>query len=415
MTSYFILLSDILTQERLSWIDEILKNHFLKGNPEKPDSNSSATTDDVAIYVTGDALYSFNEIEVWQDWSAILSLPKVRLICDKEALDLLGIKYDTLKERFPDLAASHTCRQSDDCPAFWTTIVSDIFNASTTTPVQIGWLETETPYMNRSVWHGIQCLSAALDAGYGAGLYAYLDGCHVCHTGQAPDDHENIGAALEELESRAVRNNLPCSIIINRDCASTRGYTTWNDGLGTVISACTIRPAHIRDLDVIIRHIKNEPFLLSKNSGGSIFPPDDLTPSKEQIDSNNHTPSVVILVTHSPYSTGYVFGGIAFAAACSHQGIHTSVVFLEDGIFAVSGEHRTNEESDSFTVPDLLALLSNSKNLDFYALASSFQRRGLSKNGKLTAVKEIDFSGLSRILFYQPADSLNGNRLFLMF
>ena len=45
-----------------------------------------------------------------------------------------------------------------------------------------------------------------------------------------------------------------------------------------------------------------------------------------------HPPAVIVLITHSPYSTGHAYGGIALAVACAHQGIRTQVIFLEDGI-----------------------------------------------------------------------------------
>ena len=47
--------------------------------------------------VTGDALYSLEDPESQQVWSVILSLTAVRVICDRQDLDLRGISVERLK------------------------------------------------------------------------------------------------------------------------------------------------------------------------------------------------------------------------------------------------------------------------------------------------------------------------------
>ena len=43
-------------------------------------------------------------------------------------------------------------------------------------PSTIGYLQIESPYMNRSLLSAVQCLAAALEVQAGIEVYAYLDG-----------------------------------------------------------------------------------------------------------------------------------------------------------------------------------------------------------------------------------------------
>ena len=138
-------------------------------------------------------------------------------------------------------------------------------------PGTVGWLQCESPYMHRSAWHGLQFLSAALADRLAIELYAYLDGVHIGHTGQAPTEAENIGAGIEELGERAARNGLPCQVIACNRNATARGYSTWDDGQGVVISTCAIKPVKIRDLNVMIDRFRQNHIILSPAAGSLQF------------------------------------------------------------------------------------------------------------------------------------------------
>ena len=81
-----------------------------------------------------------------------------------------------------------------------------------------------------------------------AELYAYLDGIHLGHHGQRPTDAENIGEGLTALNEQATAARLDFQALACGRCATARGYSTWDDGQGSVISTCTIKPFKIRDL-----------------------------------------------------------------------------------------------------------------------------------------------------------------------
>ena len=48
-------------------------------------------------------------------------------------------------------------------------------------------------------------------------------------------------------------------------CAAARGYSTWDDGKGVVISTCTIKPFRIRNLKVIIDQFERNHIILGGN------------------------------------------------------------------------------------------------------------------------------------------------------
>ena len=196
-------------------------------------------------------------------------------------------------------------------------------------------------------------------------------------------------------------------MLLHQHSASARGYESWDDGMGTIGSSCLVKPAHIRDTGAMIRAAGTMPVLLSENAG--------LVPRTVVQRTPHDAPDtipVTILITRTPYSTDYSYGGIAFAVACAHHGIPCQVIFLEDGIYTLTGEHHAPEGTGTTTLPELVSLLCNNENLHFFALVTSLHIRGVSKNGKLAAVKEIGPDELGTILFPRhvgTADS--GNRI----
>jgi tRNA 2-thiouridine synthesizing protein C len=406
MTAHVLFLSTVLTQERLSWIEETIKYNYQEIQA-KASGNAASIPAGFAIFLTGDSLYSLSDAESQNTWLSILALPRITLICDGDAQEIRGISLTPLKERFPDQV--HECMSDSpkSSASFWERVVTHAIEGSVST--HIGWLQISSPYMFPSAEYGIQCLFAALDLKCGITLCAYLDGCHIGHTGQNPGSTESIGAALEELGKRAAEKSLPCMLLVDRDSAGARGYVSWDDGLGTFGSLCMIKPVRIRSSDVLARQIGSIPVLLSENAGSIQYS------SPGQPDNSPQINSIVILITHSPYTTEHAYGGIAIAAACAHQGITTRVVFLEEGVLALTGDQRVPAGSEMYTLPELIAYLSRDKNLQISALTTSFHMRGISKHGTFAHVKDIDFSGLSSILFGSPDTSGKCNHQHILF
>jgi tRNA 2-thiouridine synthesizing protein C len=403
MTANIFFISTPVTLERLSWIEECLKFFFVQLYPEslmhQPRGESPAFT----FLVTGDALYSLDNPETQQVWTIILSLAAVRIICDRQELELRGVSAGQLKMKFPDQVITTNSIGADGKPSFWNDVVALARQTKPPLPGSVGWLQCESPYMHRSACYGVQFLSAALADRLAIDLYAYLDGVHIGHTGQAPTEAENIGAGIEELGERAARHRLPCQVIACNRNATARGYSTWDDGQGVVISTCAIKPVKIRDLNLMIERFRQKHVILSATAASFQFRKGG-APSFDRAEKSSTAPPVTVLITKSPYSTETVFGAISFAVACAHAGILTRVVFLEDGIYALTGTHRAPADVPPYNLQDVINAVAGSENLHFFAFTPSFQKRGISKDKSLNAVLELGYPGLGKIFFYPPGN-----------
>ena len=414
MTANIFLLSTPVTLERLSWIEECLKFFFVQLYPEtlmhQPKGDSPVFT----FLLTGDALYSLDDPETQQVWTIILSLSAVQLICDRQELDLRGISAGHLKMKFPDQVITTNSLGPDGQPSFWNDVVALARQTKPPLPGTVGWLQCESPYMHRSAWYGLRFLSAALADRLAIDLYAYLDGIHIGHTGQAPTEAENIGAGIEELGEWAARHGLPCQVIACNRNATARGYSTWDDGQGVVISTCAIKPVKIRDLNVMIDHFRQNHVILSAAAGSIQFRKGG-SPSFDRAEKSSTAPPVTILITKSPYSTETVFGAVSFAVACAHAGILTRVIFMEDAVYALTGTHRAPSDFSPYNLQDVINAVAGSENLHFFAFSPSFQKRGISKDKSLNAVLELGYPGLGKIFFYPPGNVQAEHQRVLVF
>lgn len=414
MTSSFILIATPVPVERLSWIEECLKFFFVQLYPETMVHQPRAESPVFTFLLTGDALYSLEDPETVQIWNIILSFAPVRLICDREELDLRGITATQLRMRFPDQVITANTIGIDGQPSFWNDVVSLARLTKPPLPGTVGWLQCESPYMHRSAQHGIRFLSAALADRLGIDLYTYLDGTHLVHNGQAPAEDENIGAAIEELDGRAARYNLPFHLFVCNRNATARGYSTWDDGQGTVISTCAIRHAKIRDLNVMADRFRQNHIILSAGAASLQFRK-GASASFDRAEKNSTAPPVTILITRSPYSTADAFGAVSLAVACAHAGILTRVIFMEDGIYALTGTHRTPSSVPPYNIQEIINTVAGSENLHFFAFTPSFQRRGTTRDPSLNAVLELGYPGLGKILFYPPANVHADHQRVLVF
>jgi len=403
MTSSFILIATPVSVERLSWIEECLKFFFVQLYPETLMHQPRGESPVFSFLLTGDALYSLDDPETMQIWNVILSFAPVQLICDREELDLRGVAAGQMKMKFPDQVITTNSIGADGQPSFWNDVAALARQTKPPLPGTAGWLQCESPYMHRSAWHGMRFLAAALGDRLAIDLYAYLDGTHMIHSGQAPTEAENIGAAIEELDGRAARSGLPFQVIACNRNATARGYSTWDDGQGTVISTCAIRHAKIRDLNVMIDRFRQNHVILSA-AAGSIQFRKGTSASFDRAEKSSTAPPVTILITESPYSTGTAFGAVSLAVACAHAGILTRVIFMEEGIYALTGLHRSPAVSPPYNIQEIINTVAGSENLHFFAFTPSFQKRGASKDKSLNAVLELGYPGLGKILFYPPAN-----------
>jgi tRNA 2-thiouridine synthesizing protein C len=404
MKSNFFLLSSPLPIERLSWIEESLKFFFVQLFPETLMHQKTSESPAITFFITGDALYSLENPETLQIWNIILSFAPVRIVCDRRELDQRGITLEPLHMRFPDQVIDTTGITAGGNSSFWKDLAEASRQNKSPLPGTAGWLQIRSPYLYRSTWQGLCFLSAVLEERLSAELYAYLDGVHMGHHGQNPTDQENIGEELISLHERALGSGLTFQALGCSRSATARGYSTWDDGQGSVISTCTVKPFKIRDLKQMIDRFSNPHIILMQDSGALQIRSQSPSHSFDRAEKASRAPPVTILITRSPYGTAYASGAISLAVACAYAGILTRVVFIEDGVYALSGSHRAPAAHEGNNLQDLINLVAGSENLHFFGFSPSYQKRGITKEKNLKAVLDIGYPGLGKILFYPPGN-----------
>jgi tRNA 2-thiouridine synthesizing protein C len=196
-------------------------------------------------------------------------------------------------------------------------------------------------------------------------------------------------------------------------CAAARGYSTWDDGHGIVISNCSIKPFKIRNLNEIISRFESNHLILGENVASF-----QIRKKRQQTNlsgsDKGHAPPITILITRSPYGTEHTFGGLSFAIACAYNGILTRVIFIEDGVHALNGTHLLNKDAKNFNLQEVIDVVAGNENLEFYVFQPSLQRRGITKNKNMTAVLDIGITELGQ-LFFNPPKGIQANHQRILF
>jgi len=401
MPTHLFLFGSPVSRERLSWIADALKIFFVNRLPEAFRQPTIAGAEPVAsFFLTGDALYSLHDRDTLPLWESILSLTAVRVTCDREEMDLRGISVEALKVKFPQQVLDQNGRRISHPRSFWRGLVQAA-GKSAPGSAALGYLQLSSPYMHRSAGLAVSCLQAALEEGVGAELYAYLDGVHAGHVNQRPSEERNVGEGIEELDRIARKRALPFQAIACERCAAARGYSTWDDGKGVAVSACTIPPVKIRNLNAVVARFATSRVILGEDAGDvSTAPAHRLAPGG-WLAGEADPPPVLVLVTRSPYGTEHAFGALSLAIACAHQEIATRVVFLEDGIHALLGRHSAGPDDPVFNLQEVIEA-SGGRDLQLYAFQPSFLARGITRGEGLPSVLDIGMKELGEILFETP-------------
>ncbi len=413
MTAHFFLLRDSLTPERLGWLEELLKFYFLNLNPQSFLHTSKERDAAFVFFLTGDALYSLQNPQMIEIWENFLSLPSIKIVCDQEELALRVITAERLKMKNPDLVITHNSLALNGKPSFWKDVMKYARQHEQPIPSTIGYLHMASPYMNRSSEILLHCLDAALESHTSWDLYCYLDGIHIGHQGQNPLDAENIGDELKNLEDKAGKRGLHGQITASARCAAKRGYCA-SDGKGGLVPACTIRPVKIRELKDIASQFRSNHIILSENCAIISVKKETIRPTLG-FDEKWRVPPVTILVTRHPYGSEYTSGALAFAIACAAKEIQTRVIFIEDGVYVLSGVQTGNNTPEWFNLQAAIDAASGSENLQFFAFTPSLAARNIRKNPKLTGVIPIGIADLGNLLFYPPTGIVANHQRVLFF
>jgi tRNA 2-thiouridine synthesizing protein C len=414
VASHFFLCGEGITPERLSWIGESLKYFFITMSPETLRHPARGGSPVFTFFITGDALYSLFNRELLQEWEIILSLPSIQVICDQQELGLRGLSIEPLKMKYSGLIESLTENSDDNSQSFWAKVTETAREHAPGIGV-LGYLQMKSPYMHSSCVYALRYLDAALDAGCSPELYAVLDGVHVAHNSQHPADFRNIGEGLEALSDHATEKKLPGTLIASARCATERGYGTWDDGKGSVISGCTIRHMKLRNLHEIIEHFSHQHVILGETAASVQMPGDHTTGAESRPAKEHIPPPIVVMITHTPYGTEMMLGALSFAIACAHKGIVTRVIFIENGVYALSGDQKVSPADQFFNMQELIDSAAWSANIQLFAFQPSLHQRGITRNKKLNAVLEIGTHELGQILFSPPYGASTGHQRILFF
>ena len=220
MNPHFFLFNGSVSRERLSWLEECLKYYFIKLNPEDFLHHKKTPDGIFTFLLTGEALNSLRNPETAMIWDILLSLPSVRIICDRQELLLRGISIESLRMKHPGEISDNNRLGISGQQSFWNDVAKIARQHEQPVPSTIGYLQLRSPYMHRSANAAVQCLNAALEVHASIELYAYLDGVHIIHNNQNPTEFENIGEGIEELAKRAAKRNLTCRMIACNRCIS---------------------------------------------------------------------------------------------------------------------------------------------------------------------------------------------------
>ncbi|OPY35526.1 MAG: DsrE/DsrF-like family protein [Methanoregula sp. PtaU1.Bin051] len=412
MTSNFFLFSEPLTAERLSWITESLKYYFVNLYPDALRHPSRAESPFFAFFITDNALYSLHEEETLRIWDIILSLPSVWLFCNRRELDLRGLSVSPLKMKYPGTVFDRD--KEAGSRSFWEEAVRFCRKLDPDMDT-FGYLQISSPYMNRSCQNSLECLHTAAREGLSPELYVYMDGIHVTHAGQRPIEFINIGDGFQDLAEIAREKGLSFQLLASERSSAARGYSTWDDGKGTVISACTIEPCRIRNLKAIIDRFRRSHVILGESAGTTDIS-HAIRAGQEPWEKKEPTPpSLVIVITRPPYGTEHTLGALSFAIAGAHYGITTRVIFLEDGIYSLTGTHNAEPDDVFFNIQEVIDAAGGNENLEFYAYLPSLQERNIQKNKKLNAVLDIGPGELTTLLFSPPRGVISRHQRILFF
>lgn len=414
MVSNSFLFSEDLNAERLSYLAECLKHFFVTLHPDALRHPSHEKNPIFIFFLTGDALYSLHDEETLPIWDIILSLPSVQIVCDREELDLRGLSVSSLKMKYPNNISDQNGRQNSYPRSFWRELIR-AWRKLEPGSGTFGYLQLTSPYMNRTCQYSLTCLHAAIEEQMAPEFYGYLDGIHATHSNQKPGEFKNISEGFLDIQKIAEKKNLPFLMLACGRCAGARGYSTWDDGKGNIVSTCMIEPCKIRNLNVTIdRFGKNHP-IAGESAGIVGIPKTGQSSSEPWIKKESRPPSQIILITRSPYGTEYTFGGLSFAIASAHQDIPTRVIFVENGVYTLTGTHTAESDDIFFNLQDVIDAGAGCRNLELYAYVPSLQKRKTHKNKQLKGVLDIGAQELAQLLFSAPKGSDANHQRILFF
>ena len=390
-----LLFSQEINLEQMEWIHEIL----IKISPLYP----------VHIYLTGDSLYSLVDNRTAHKWENILINNSNWITIDSWEQELLGITIKNLVQSFPNqVILSRNSNSGHSTLSFWELFIeqTQIYNSNK----EFCFLQLQGPYMFRTSVFSLRMLEAAIknETYQKINLFSYLDGIHMGHANQNPSEFENIGENIKKLSIFAQNSEKKLNLIACSRCATARGYWDNYRQKNDVNHLEVIDKFYIRNLNKIVDTFEQNNLIISAVSGFLTF---DIKRKDDK--GKEKKPSILIFVTHSPYGTEYTFGAISFAIACATHEIKTDIVFIEDGVSNLIGNHRIKESDHIFNVQEIVNATIDMDCLKYHVYKPSLDIRGysLSENLKKIGLSILDANNLSDLILNKKNKQYNMKRL----
>jgi len=386
MTSSTFLFCDPVTRERMDWFAEALGTSHLGNTPAGK----------THIFLTGEALFSLVDAKTRDTWRTLADRHGIRIVADGDELRLHGL-HDPVLTRTPWVTVAGSPGQDP----FWQFLTSTL---------SAGWKDTRKaafllcngPYMSRVTVYMTRFLAGVNAAGLHPELYAYLDGVHTLHNGQRPSEFDNIGRAVAAISGSSVQAGRDPWFAACSRCATARGYYQMNPGTGFCEPASCISEIDIRPLrEILSRFTGNFP-IVSQACGGIVPRSGD----------GAGTPRLVIFITNPPYCTEWTFGGLSLALAAAMDGIPTTVIFIEEGVYALHGSHAVPPGDRVFNVQEMIAVTTDIQDLHYFVHAPSLDDRGVDLSPELPVIERVENGDLARVLWNTGGDGVPARILF---
>ncbi|MHA1248636.1 MAG: DsrE family protein [Candidatus Helarchaeota archaeon] len=176
-------------------------------------------------------------------------------------------------------------------------------------------------------------------------------------------------------------------------CGAARGYLREKEIKVFHQSDDSIPSFLFCNLNRIIDRFEGNHIILSPTSA-LIY---DSKSERAKLSNLDLKPSILIFITHSPYGSEWTFGGISFSIACANHEIPTDVVFIEDGVLLMTGEHKVHEGEGIFNVQEIIEATHDIKNLNFFVYEPSLEMRGIKTGIEIEGLNMIKSSHLTKV------------------
>ncbi|TXT57183.1 MAG: hypothetical protein BAJALOKI2v1_520010 [Promethearchaeota archaeon] len=393
MYSIYFLFTELLSKERMNWVkDSLYKfNHETLRETKKQEMPSESYH--LAMFLTGEAIYNLIDQQYSKLIEDVLLNYEASVIIDPNELELYGFEYNDLVRNFKNKSSLLESKiRIIKKENFWTYLINNIKIRNKKN--RIGFFQFEGPYMSRTSVYATRFIESAIESKLNVDLYTYLDGIHIGHTHQRPSEFENIAEKLIELKSTAAEKDLDFNMFSCSRCATARGYIKTPPKDEFIQSKDAIKDYLFCNLNKIVDKFEDDCVIMSPNSASIQF--NDLRTQNTSYDK----PKNIVLMTRPPYNSEWSFGGISFAMASAAHEISTRVLFLENGIYNIVGNHKVDETKKLFNLQEVIAATADMEHLEYFVYNPSLKMRRLSVHNDIKEhVKNIKKYEIGNILF----------------